>query len=93
MKKYIQNFLNKYGYYKISQLNIGGTCGCCGELMPSYVYYDYYWTSKYGVCEKCLEEGDTILQIYGTNTETMDILTKKNMEKFMTTMGDAMLNQ
>ncbi len=88
MKEFIQKFLNKYGYYKISQLNIGGTCGCCGKQIPDYIYFNEYWTSKYGVCKTCLKEGDAILQIYGTNTETMGVLTKKKMENFLIIMGE-----
>ena len=92
MKKFIQQILNKYGYYKISQLNVGGNCGCCGNQMPDYIYFNDYWTSKYGVCNKCLEEGDAIVQIYGINTETMDVLTKKKMENFITIMGETAFN-
>ena len=88
MKNFIHKFLNNHGYYNISELVVGGVCGCCGKYIPDFIYHDTYWHSHYGVCPKCKSEGDAILQIYGTSRSTAKFLTRKNMEEYIRKMGE-----
>lgn len=47
----ITNLLNRFGFYKISQLTVGGHCGCCGKPMPKEIFVDIGW--NWGLCDKC----------------------------------------
>jgi hypothetical protein len=55
MFKFIENWLNKSGFYKYSDLQVGGHCGCCGiwvkdEILPKY------WAVT--MCSDCIELGN-----------------------------------
>ena len=59
IRKPFQKLLNKYGYYKLSQLKANGTCGCCGERDPQIIWVDegnWNMFSDIGICQKCLKE-------------------------------------
>jgi len=46
----ISNFLRKYGYFKIEDLQAGGHCGLCGKWVDDCVVEKYWpWTA----CESC----------------------------------------
>lgn len=54
IKKYIKrliiDYLDSHGYYKISNLKIGGNCGLCGKYLEKEIFpKDYPW----GICEEC----------------------------------------
>lgn len=52
----LDRILNKIGYYKMDQLDIGGWCGCCGEHMPEEIF-PKHWVrdifSRSSICQKC----------------------------------------
>ena len=55
MFKFIEKWLNSNGFYKYSDLQVGGHCGCCGiwvkdEILPKY------WAIT--VCNDCQELGN-----------------------------------
>lgn len=62
IKKWLHKYLNKKGYYKINQLKIGGTCGCCGKSIHNLIYADYgdNW-DDIGLCNDCKQEGKDIV--------------------------------
>lgn len=46
----LRRVFNRFGFYKIDQLQAGGNCGCCGAWIPDLVIEkDWSW----GVCKKC----------------------------------------
>jgi hypothetical protein len=45
----IKKILNRFGYYKISELQIGGHCGMCGKPMNEIFTKIWPW----GLCENC----------------------------------------
>lgn len=50
IKRLFVDYLNNRGYYKISQLRVGGNCGLCGEHLPTDIFAkDYSW----GMCNRC----------------------------------------
>jgi len=54
---WFQKLMNKTGYYNISQLKVGGTCGCCGKVIPNLIWVDYgsdNW-DDIGICKECLQ--------------------------------------
>ncbi len=50
IKNLLKNVLEKYGYYKIEDIQHWGHCGCCGVLIDNV--FPKYWA--FGVCNKCL---------------------------------------
>lgn len=67
----IKKLLNKFGYYKINQLAVGGMCGCCGKKMPKLIYIKYEndnW-ADIGICNECLNAKDRSIEddyLYGS---------------------------
>lgn len=57
-RKWFQKLINKRGYFEISQLKVGGMCGCCGEKIPDLIWVDYgdgdNWADV-GICKSCLK--------------------------------------
>ena len=57
-RKWFQKLINKRGYFEISQLKVGGMCGCCGEKIPDLIWVDYgdddNWADV-GICKLCLK--------------------------------------
>lgn len=53
----IQKLLNRYGFYRINQLKVGGMCGCCGKRVPKLIWFDNGdgW-DDIGICDECLKE-------------------------------------
>lgn len=52
MKYIITKILNRFGYYKLDQLQIGGHCGICGRFQSNEIVIpekDGEWT----LYEKC----------------------------------------
>jgi hypothetical protein len=39
--------------YKISELQIGGHCGCCGNWIPDEIFRATWWDS-WGLCKECI---------------------------------------
>lgn len=94
LKNLFHKIANKHGYFKLSQLKIGGVCGCCGARIPDLIWVDYNdgdnW-ADIGVCRECQDDGDGITYqcTYGNGEHF--ILTKKQEEEFNAKMGKAML--
>lgn len=56
-KKQFHKKANKNGYFEISQLKVGGMCGCCGKVIPDLIWVDYgsdNW-DDIGICKECLK--------------------------------------
>jgi len=47
----IKQLLERFGYYKIEDLQHWGRCGICGRLMEGV--FEEVW--PYGMCDKCLK--------------------------------------
>ena len=45
----IKKLLNKLNYYKLSQLQPYGHCGCCGKSINTVFVKNYSW----GICDNC----------------------------------------
>jgi len=43
-----------FGLYAISDLQIGGNCGCCGKWMPSIILPKIW---SWGLCNDCINTG------------------------------------
>lgn len=54
MRKIIQVLLNKFGYYRIDQLVIGGHCGCCGAWVEDEILVDDGFRAT--LCREYIEE-------------------------------------
>lgn len=55
-KNLFHKLANKYGYFKISQLKVGGMCGCCGRRIPDLIWVDEgNQFDDVGICKKCRE--------------------------------------
>lgn len=53
VKARIVNFLYKYGYYRIKDLQAWGHCGLCGKPITNEVFSkDWAW----GICSDCEKE-------------------------------------
>jgi hypothetical protein len=52
MFKFIEYWLNRNGFYKYSDLQVGGHCGCCGKWV-AYEILPKNWAVT--VCKNCLE--------------------------------------
>lgn len=95
-EKWFHKIANKKGYFKLSQLEVGGMCGCCGIKIPDLIWVNYQdgnnW-SDIGVCKTCREDGDDIIYhlVYGDGTNY--ILTKKKQSDFLAKIGDIMFNK
>lgn len=55
----VKKILNRFGYYKLNQLKVGGMCGCCGKSILTWVWMDCgdSW-DDIGLCSDC-QSGDT----------------------------------
>ena len=55
---------NKRGYFRLSQLKVGGMCGCCGNEIPDLIWVDYQngdnW-ADIGVCNVCATNEDNFV--------------------------------
>jgi uncharacterized radical SAM superfamily Fe-S cluster-containing enzyme len=57
LRKLTERWLRHHGYYKFSELRVGGHCGLCGRYVPNEILpKDHDIT----ICKKCLEQyGET----------------------------------
>jgi len=57
MKRKLREWIKRhFGLYDISDLRVGGNCGCCGDWMPvAIVEKEWRWS----LCEKCIWAGMT----------------------------------
>jgi hypothetical protein len=46
----IKKLLERLGFYRIDDLDIGGHCGCCGIWIPDIITEK---TWRVGLCKKC----------------------------------------
>lgn len=52
LKSFIIKILERYGFYRIENLQVGSHCGCCGTwIEKDIVLKDWSW----GLCEECLK--------------------------------------
>ena len=91
-KNLFHNLANKKGYYQLSQLKVGGMCGCCGERIPYLIWVDTGSNifDDISVCHKCKDEGDDIIMQAQYGDGSTYILTKKMQEEFNAEMGKMM---
>lgn len=52
IKNWIVNKLEEYGFYRITNLAIGGHCGCCGTWIPNIIVPEDW---RIALCEKCIK--------------------------------------
>lgn len=62
IKYKITTFLNNRNWYKLSELQIGGHCGLCGDWIGGEIY-PIAW--PYGLCNNCL--GKNIKEVFEDN--------------------------
>jgi hypothetical protein len=82
---------NERGYYQISQLKVGGMCGCCGKHIPDLIWADEGGQfDDIGVCQECKDAGDDIISMTEYGDGHINILTNKKRHAFMAEMGKIM---
>lgn len=52
MKRMINNILNRFGYYKLDDLQAHGHCGICGKPINEVLPKEWAW----GICDDCIKE-------------------------------------
>ena len=52
MKNWIINKLEKMGFYKIENLQVGGHCGLCGKWINNKIFSKIW---AIGICKNCLK--------------------------------------
>jgi hypothetical protein len=51
MRRKVDRWLNRRGYYRVDQLRVGANCGCCGKHVPNEIVEDVWpWT----LCRECI---------------------------------------
>jgi hypothetical protein len=53
----LNKILNRFGYYKMDQLDTGGWCGCCGKRMEKEVFpkhWEKHILSRASICDECM---------------------------------------
>jgi len=91
-KKLFHKLANKKGYYQLSQLKVGGMCGCCGSRIPDLIWVDTgdKMFDDISVCQSCQDEGDDIVMQVEYGDGSTYTLTKKMQTDFKTLMNKTM---
>ena len=55
MKALIKRRLHKVGWYKLSELVVGGHCGLCGAWIEDGIF-PCWW--RVGICKNCIKESE-----------------------------------
>jgi hypothetical protein len=49
----LRSIKSSFNLYEISELQIGGHCGCCGHWIPNEIFpKDWSW----GLCQDCIND-------------------------------------